>query len=71
MRNPLEMLISDDSEDSEIYNSSSSSRSEKLVTEKSYNEESTSKLHLRSVGEMDESSIIKGGSSSVNETFTD
>jgi hypothetical protein len=30
--NPLEMLMSDASDDEEIYNSSSSSRSEKLVS---------------------------------------
>ena len=42
VRNPLDMLISDASDDSEIYQSSSSSESEKLKTEKSWDQTDTS-----------------------------
>ena len=42
VKNPLDMLISDASDDSEIYQSSSQSESEKLQSEKSWDEETTS-----------------------------
>ena len=42
VKNPLDMLISDASDDSEIYQSSSQSESENLQSEKSWDEETTS-----------------------------
>ena len=71
VRNPIDMLMSDASDESEIYQSSSSSESNKLASQQSSLQESTSQaLNLRSNAELDDSSIMPS-TSNINDTFTD
>jgi hypothetical protein len=70
VRNPLDMLISDVSDDSEIYSQSSEEQQHQYVDEKSgLLSESIVKTQLRSKADLDESSIAKmPHSSSANES---